>query len=82
MKKLVVLVFCFCCCCLDSYSNAIPIGNDTDIEDVKADVPYVPYYLHNYSSIYDEEQVRNLFKGVHSGQLFQFCALIECLDWG
>ena len=59
MKKLVLLVFCWLCC-LDSISNAIPIGNETDIENlpVKADVPYIPYYLHNYSSIYDEEQVK------------------------
>jgi hypothetical protein len=32
--------------------------NGSDELFVKANVPYIPYYLHNYTSLYDEDQVK------------------------
>lgn len=40
---------------LDTEMGTAADVNDTSEISVKADVPYSPYYLHNYTSIYDEE---------------------------
>ena len=43
-----------------SLANPIVPEDGNDTEAFKADVPYVPYHLHNYTAGYDEEEVRVL----------------------
>ena len=64
MKTLRILLLSSLLAAFLTVSLANPIvpedGNDT--EAFKADVPYSPYHLHNYTAGYDEEEVRLLFK--------------------
>jgi hypothetical protein len=60
MPSLLPLLLSLSFLAASSLANPILPEDGNDTVAFKADVPYFPYHLHNYTAGYDEEEVRHV----------------------